>query len=128
MFVYVDRKCIYREYHGSTIEKHWNTNCTGNAYCDISYKDYMELKSRSEANNSYFEKKVIRRYELWMQNAIRRVKRAREIGRKIRAVKVIQEKWLEYFYRPDGLCASELALHYQLLWAIREEMRQINNV
>ncbi|RHZ81500.1 hypothetical protein Glove_120g9 [Diversispora epigaea] len=70
----------------------------------------------------------IRRYELWIQNAIRRVKRAREIGRKIRDVKVIQEKWLEYFYRPDGLCASELALHYQLLWAVQEEIRQINNV
>ncbi|RHZ45691.1 hypothetical protein Glove_661g52 [Diversispora epigaea] len=73
------------------------------------------------------KKKAIRRYELWMQNAIRRVKRIREIGKKIRAVKVIQEKWLEYFYRPDSLCASELALHYQLLWAVREEMRQINN-
>ena len=94
----------------------------------ISYKDYMELKSRSEASNSYFEREAIRRYELWMQNAIRRVKRAREIGRKIKAVKVIQEKWLEYFYRPDDLCTSELVLHYQLLWVVREEMRQVNNV
>ncbi|CAH1767695.1 11419_t:CDS:2, partial [Entrophospora sp. SA101] len=65
------------------------------------HKDYMELKSRLEASNSYFEKEAIRRYELWMQNAIRRVKRAREI---------------------------ELALHYQLLWAVREEMRQVNTV
>ncbi|RHZ82620.1 hypothetical protein Glove_107g3 [Diversispora epigaea] len=47
--VYVDRKCIYGEYYRSTIEKHWRTNCTGNVYCDISYKDYMELKSRFEA-------------------------------------------------------------------------------
>ncbi|CAG8840830.1 12846_t:CDS:1, partial [Racocetra persica] len=30
------------------MDKHWGTNCTGNAYCDISYKDYMELKSRSK--------------------------------------------------------------------------------
>ena len=37
-------------------------------------------------------------------------------------------KWLEYMYKPDGLCVSELALHYQLLWTIREEMRQVNNV
>ncbi|RHZ82837.1 hypothetical protein Glove_103g249 [Diversispora epigaea] len=111
--VYVDRKCIYGEYHGSTIEKHWSTKCTGNAYCDISYKDYIELKS--EASNSYFEKEAIRHYELWMQNAIRRVKRAREIGRKIRAVKVIQQKWLELFYRPEGMCTTQLAQHYQLL-------------
>ncbi|CAH1766573.1 2779_t:CDS:2, partial [Entrophospora sp. SA101] len=113
-------ECGFRHF----MDKHWSTNCTGNAYCDISYKDYIELKSRSETSNSYFEKEAIRRYELWMQNAIRRVKHAREIGRKIRAVNVIQQKWLEYFYRPDGLCASELTLHYQLLWAVREEMRQ----
>ena len=56
----------------------------------------MELKSRSEASNSYFEKEAIRRYELWMQNAIRKVKRAREIGKKIRAVNIISQKWLEY--------------------------------
>ncbi|RHZ77914.1 hypothetical protein Glove_168g302 [Diversispora epigaea] len=99
------------------MDKHWSTNCTGNAYCDISFRDYIEFKNKlkSGLTNSFDEKQVIRRYELWMQNAIRRVKRVREIGRKIRAVKVIQEKWLEYFYRPDGLCASELALHYQLL-------------
>ncbi|CAG8850369.1 29459_t:CDS:1, partial [Racocetra persica] len=59
-----------------------STNCTGNAYCDISYKDYIELKSKFEVSNSYFEKEAIHRYELWMQNAIRRVKRAREIGKK----------------------------------------------
>ncbi|CAG8850176.1 15345_t:CDS:2, partial [Racocetra persica] len=79
------------------------TNCIGNAYCDISYKDYMELKNRSEVSNSYFEKEAIHHYELWMQNTIRRVKRAKEIGEKIRA-------------------------HYKLLWEIREESRQINNL
>nr|CAG8610117.1 15870_t:CDS:2 [Entrophospora candida] len=31
-------------------------------------------------------------------------------------------------HRPDGLCASQLAEHYKLLWAVREEMRQVNNV
>ena len=31
-------------------------------------------------------------------------------------------------YKPDGFCALELALHYQLLWAVREKMRQVNNV
>ena len=62
-----------------------------------------------------------------MQNAVRRIKRAREIGRKIRAVNIIAQKWLEYMYRPDGMTAKELAQHYQLLWTVREKMRQINN-
>ncbi len=66
-----------------------------------------------------------------MQNAVRRIKRAREIGRKIRACRIIQRKWLEIFFRPEGMCATELALlalHYQLLWAVQEEMRQVSNV
>ncbi|CAG8844121.1 13322_t:CDS:1, partial [Racocetra persica] len=77
----------------------------------------------SEVSNSYFEKEAIHHYELWMQNAIRRVKRAREIGKKIRAVRVIQRKFIEYYYRPSGLCATWLIKHYKLLWEIREESR-----
>ncbi|CAG8854957.1 8035_t:CDS:2, partial [Gigaspora margarita] len=71
------------------MDEHWSTNCTGNAYCDINYKDYIELKSRSDAT-----------------------------------VNIIAQKWLEYMYRPEGLTATELALHYKLLWAVQEEMRQ----
>ncbi|CAG8837663.1 10673_t:CDS:1, partial [Racocetra persica] len=74
-------ECGFRHF----MNEHWSINCIGNAYCDISYKDYMELKSRSEVSNSYFKKEAIHRYELWMQNAIRRVKCVREIGKKIRA-------------------------------------------
>nr|CAG8511433.1 6970_t:CDS:2 [Entrophospora candida] len=59
------------------------------------------------------------------ENLINRVKHIRETAKKIQAVNIIAQKWLEYMYRPDGLCASELAQHYQLLWAVREEMRQI---
>ena len=71
------------------MDKHWSTNCTGNAYCNISFKDYMDLKNRPEASNFYFEKEAIRRYELWMQNAIRRIKRAREVGKKIQVYIII---------------------------------------
>ncbi|CAG8833684.1 27857_t:CDS:2, partial [Gigaspora margarita] len=57
-------------------------------------------------------------------NAIKKIEHARKIGKKIQAVKVIQQKWLEYFYRPDSMYTTKLAQHYQLLWAVREEMRQ----
>ncbi|CAG8853381.1 23742_t:CDS:2, partial [Gigaspora margarita] len=60
-------------------------------------------------------------------NAIKKIKCAREIGKKIQAVKIIQQKWLEYFYRPDSMYTTELAQHYQLLWAVREEMRQVKH-
>ncbi|CAG8716757.1 14600_t:CDS:2, partial [Cetraspora pellucida] len=62
------------------MNEHWSTNCTGNAYCDISFEDYMELKNKpeTELTNSFYEKKAIRRYELWMQNAVKRVKHAKE--------------------------------------------------
>ncbi|RHZ84710.1 hypothetical protein Glove_78g203 [Diversispora epigaea] len=120
--VYSNIECKYGICH--FMDKHWSTNCIGNAYYDISFRDYIEFKNKLKSGliNSFDEKQAIRRYELWTQNAIRRVKRAREIGRKIRAINIIAQKWLEYMYRPDGLCASELALHYQLLWAVREEM------
>ncbi|KAG9295323.1 hypothetical protein G9A89_021254 [Geosiphon pyriformis] len=119
-------ECEFRHF----MNEHWTTNCTGNDYCDISYKDYMELKNKPEAEltNSFYEKEAIHRYELWMQNAIRRVKRAREIGRKIRACITIQRKIVEWIYRPDGLTATELALHYACLQNISAEMRQVNNV
>ncbi|RIB09074.1 hypothetical protein C2G38_2209879 [Gigaspora rosea] len=73
---------------------------------------------------NYDNEYALHRYELWMQNAIKKTKRAREIGKKIQACIIIQRKFIEYYYRPDGLCASELAQHYKLLWMIREEIRQ----
>ncbi|CAH1771162.1 12245_t:CDS:1, partial [Entrophospora sp. SA101] len=115
-------------YNHIGMERHWASHCTGNSYCGVSYDVYLlKIKQKSISGYIYDNEHALHQYGLWMQNAIRRVKHAREIGRKIRAVKVIQQKWLEYFYRPDGLCDSELALHYQLLWAVREEMQQVNN-
>ncbi|RHZ89956.1 hypothetical protein Glove_9g70 [Diversispora epigaea] len=88
----------------------------------------LELPSVSLVINCYPILDMIIMMSTWKQNAVRRVKRAREAGKKIRAVNIISQKWLEYMYKPDGLCTTELAQHYQLLWAVREEMRQINNV
>jgi hypothetical protein len=84
----------------------------------------LKVKKKSISGYDYDNEYALHRYGLWLQNAIKKIERAREIGKKIQAVNVIQQKWLEYFYRPDGLCATELAKHYQLLWVVREEMRQ----
>ncbi|RHZ68206.1 hypothetical protein Glove_296g70 [Diversispora epigaea] len=99
-------------------------------HCDISFKEYMELKqkpevecdiytrkSRPEAKltNSFYEKETIRCYELWMQNAVRRVKHVKKVEKKTQTCITIQRKWIEYMYRPDGLCASKLAIHFKLL-------------
>ncbi|RIB28221.1 hypothetical protein C2G38_2137451 [Gigaspora rosea] len=41
-------------------------------------------------------------------------------------LKIKQESNSGYDY-DNGMTAKQLAKHYQLLWAVREEMRQINN-
>ncbi|CAG8527891.1 13884_t:CDS:2, partial [Acaulospora morrowiae] len=64
-------------------------------------------------------------YELWVaKNAIKRLKRAREVGKKMRPCILIQHKWIEFMHHPNGLIVKQLAEHYKLLWTIREEMRQ----
>jgi len=108
------------------MDNHWSTNCTRNTYCNISYKDYIELKNRSELTISIYEKKAIYRYELWISNAIKKIKRAREVCKKIKAVNIISKKWLEYMYRPGSITAMKLANHFKLLQSIREEMHNIN--
>src|SRR5207244_3614627 len=111
------------------MERHWASHCTGNCFCGVSYDDYL-LKIEQKAISGYnFDNEfALHRYGLWMSNAIKKVKRAREIGRKIRACITIQRKVVEWIYHPDGLTATELALHYACLQNIRAEMRQINNV
>ncbi|CAG8850146.1 32373_t:CDS:1, partial [Gigaspora margarita] len=106
-------------YNHIGMERHWKFSCTSNKYCSVSYDEYLlkvEKKSISEYN--YDNEYALHRYGLWMQNAIKKAEHAREIGKKIRACTIIQCKFIEYYYRPDGLCASELALHYKLLWAV----------
>ena len=88
----------------------------------------MELKQKPEVKHNIFTRVAIYRYELRMENLIRKIKHIRETAKKDRACRIIQRKWLEIFYRPEGMCASLLAEHYKLLWAVREEMRQVNNV
>ncbi|RHZ76057.1 hypothetical protein Glove_207g17 [Diversispora epigaea] len=99
----------------------------GDQTAKMSGCNYIGMQ-KSNSAYTFDDKMHMYQYGLWMQNAIRKIERAREISRKIRAAKVIQQKWIEYMYRPDGLCASKLAIHFKLLWSIREEIRQVNNV
>ena len=122
------RKKNIGNYNHIGMERHWKFSCTGNKYCGVNYEEYLKIKQESNSGYDYDDKYALHRYGLWMQNAIRRIKCAREASKKIRACIIIQRKFIEYYYRPDGLHASELAQHYKLLWVIREEMRQINNV
>ena len=61
-----------------------------------------------------------------MQNAIKRIKHAREVGKKIQVCIIIQRKFIEFMYKPDGMTAKQLAIHFNLLWGVREEMRHVN--
>ncbi|CAG8773490.1 10279_t:CDS:1 [Gigaspora margarita] len=111
------------------IERHWKFLCTSNKYCGVSYDEYLlKVKKKSISGYNYDNEYALHRYGLWMQNAIKKTKRAREIGKKIQACTIIQHKLIEYYYRSNGLCASVLAQHYKLLWVVQEEMCQVNNV
>ena len=107
----------------------WATHCTGNTFCDISYDEYLlKIEQKSISGYIYDNEYALHRYGLWVQNAIKKVKRAREVGKKIRACIKIQRKVVEWIYRPDGLMATELALHYACLQNIRAEMCQVSNL
>ncbi|RIB10382.1 hypothetical protein C2G38_2264839 [Gigaspora rosea] len=110
------RKKNIENYNYIGMERHWKFSCTGNKYCGVTYNEYLlKVKKKSISGYNYDNEYVLHRYELWMQNAIKKTKRAREIGKKIQACIIIQRKFIEYYYRPDGLCASELAQYYKLL-------------
>ncbi|CAG8733676.1 490_t:CDS:2 [Cetraspora pellucida] len=121
------RKKNIGNYNHLGMERHWKFLCTGNKYCGVNYEEYLKIKQESNSGYDYDSKYALHRYGLWMQNAIKKAERAREIGKKIQACITIQRKWIEFMYRPDGMMAKQLAKHYQLLWAVREEMHQINN-
>ena len=123
------RKKNIGNYNHIGMERHWKFSCTGNKYCGVSYDEYLlKVKKKSILGYNYDNEYELHRYGLWMQNAIKKTKRAREIGKKIRACILIQRKFIEYYYRPDSLHATELAQHYKLLLVIREEMHQVNNI
>ncbi|CAG8855061.1 42043_t:CDS:1, partial [Gigaspora margarita] len=114
-----------RNYNHIGIEKYWATHCTGNSFCSVSYDEYLQgVEQKAIYGYNYDNEYVLYRYELWESNAIKKIQHASEVGKKIKACTIIQRKFIEYYYRSDGLCASELAQHYKILWAVREEMQQ----
>ncbi|RHZ77316.1 hypothetical protein Glove_181g41 [Diversispora epigaea] len=131
-----ERTANIGNYNHIGMERHWKFSCSGNKYCGVNYDEYLKIKQKS--NSAYSRASVstlnfddmyaLHRYKSWMQNAIRKIERAREVDRKIQACITIQRKFIKWYYRPSDLCASLLAEHYKLLWAVREEIRQINNV
>jgi len=66
----------YEYFHAFFMDKHWRTNCTGNEYCDMSFKDYMKLKNNPPP--CYFTKRAIRRYEMWLENVSNRIRLIRQ--------------------------------------------------
>lgn len=100
--IYIRKATRYcGNYHHNGIEKFWVNHCTGNLYCDITNEDYMEYISLLP-NDRFGKNSEIHRYRLWMNNAIRRIKRAGEVGKKIRSANIIREHALRYIYRSDS--------------------------
>ena len=66
----------YEYFHAFFMDKHWRTNCTGNEYSNMSFKDYMKLKNNPPP--CYFTKKAIRQYEMWLENVSNRIRRIRQ--------------------------------------------------
>ncbi|CAG8563693.1 6370_t:CDS:1, partial [Cetraspora pellucida] len=68
----------------------------------------LHLRIHHNSGHDFDNKFALYRYGLWMFNVIKKVKRAREIGKKIQACTIIQCKFIEYYYRPDGLVLQNL--------------------
>ena len=66
----------YEYFHAFFMDKHWRTNCTGNEYSNMSFKDYMKLKNNPPP--CYFTKRAICRYEMWLENVSNRIRRIRQ--------------------------------------------------
>ena len=53
--------------HSYKMEEHWRTNCTGNRHCDISFKEYTELKQKLKTERDIYTRLAIYRYELLIE-------------------------------------------------------------
>ncbi|RHZ84136.1 hypothetical protein Glove_85g35 [Diversispora epigaea] len=76
-------------YNHIGMERHWASHCTGNTFCGVNYDEYLKIKQKSNSTYNFDNEYALHRYRLWMQNAIKKVERAREVGKKIRACTII---------------------------------------
>ncbi|CAG8590395.1 15782_t:CDS:10 [Funneliformis mosseae] len=65
------------------------SHCTGNIFCDISYDKYLKIQQKSISGYYYDNEYALHGYILWMSNAIRRIKRAREAAEEARIQDVL---------------------------------------
>ncbi|CAG8620655.1 9099_t:CDS:2, partial [Ambispora gerdemannii] len=65
------------------MEKHWASHCMGNAYCGVKYNEYLlKIEQKSISRYDFDNEYALHRYELWKQNAIKKIKHARETAKK----------------------------------------------
>ena len=125
--VYIGKNINTGNYYHSGIEKHWRNSCSGNKFCGLDYSKYLETIQKPKSTRSINEKHALYLYRLWQCNAIRKIRYAKKIGKKIWACIIIQRKILEWLYHPKNKLAKKLELHYKYLQNIREKFR-INNL
>ena len=62
--VYIGKRVEKVSFHNYIIIEHWCFQCTGSAYCDMSFEDYIKLKDKPETELNIWIKAVINHYNL----------------------------------------------------------------
>ncbi|CAG8802002.1 36457_t:CDS:2, partial [Racocetra persica] len=70
-----------RNYNYIGMERHWKFSYIGNKYCGVNHDEYLKIKQKPKYN--FDDKKI---------------ERARDVGRKIQAYIIIQQKVVEWIY------------------------------
>ena len=58
---------------------YWKSSCIGNKYRKLKY-EVFEIKRKPESDRTFDDMRALHYYELWMSNAIRKLKRATEVN------------------------------------------------
>ena len=86
-----ERTANIGNYNHIGMERHWKFSCSGNKYCGVNHDEYLKIKQKSNSAYSgasvstlnFDDMYALHRYKLWQCNAIRKIKRAKEIGKKM---------------------------------------------
>ena len=74
---------VYTKKYIKNIENHWKSLCTGNKYCELKYEDFLKIERKPESDRTFDDMRALHYYKLWIANVIKRLKRVREVGKKI---------------------------------------------